>query len=200
MVRSGGDGMSSPPAAADCELIRDGLLGQPVNTASALAFVAIGVMLARRRPVLGGAAIGVGIGSILFHGPMPSWAEWAHDVTLAALIVAVVLEHRWLWVVVATGLLGIGFAALPAAAEATTAVLAVVTLVVIARRVGSRPSSRQLAAFALFAAGVATATLSRTGGPLCAPDSLLQGHAAWHLLGAAGLWAWAQGDALGSRP
>jgi hypothetical protein len=29
---------------------------------------------------------------------------------------------------------------------------------------------------------------SRTGGPWCAPDSLVQGHAAWHLLCAASVW------------
>ena len=29
---------------------------------------------------------------------------------------------------------------------------------------------------------------SRTGGPLCTPDSLLQGHALWHILGAVAMW------------
>ena len=39
---------------------------------------------------------------------------------------------------------------------------------------------------ALFlAAGFALWLPSQTGGPLCDPDSLLQGHAAWHLLPAA---------------
>jgi hypothetical protein len=44
---------------------------------------------------------------------------------------------------------------------------------------------------AALAAGAAAWTLGRTGGPLCDPDSVLQGHAAWHLLSAAALAAWA---------
>ena len=35
--------------------------------------------------------------------------------------------------------------------------------------------------------GVIINGLSRTGGPLCRPESLLQGHAAWHVLSAASL-------------
>ena len=42
-----------------------------------------------------------------------------------------------------------------------------------------------IAGWACFAAAFALWIPSRTGGPLCDPDSLLQGHAAWHLLSAA---------------
>ena len=44
---------------------------------------------------------------------------------------------------------------------------------------------------ALAAAGAAGWWLGRTASPWCDPDSLLQGHAAWHLLGAAALACWA---------
>src|SRR4029453_9922033 len=56
-----------------------------------------------------------------------------------------------------------------------------------ARRAPPRP------AVPAAAAGAACWWLGRTESPCCAPDSLLQPHAAWHLLGAAalGAWAWA---------
>jgi hypothetical protein len=40
--------------------------------------------------------------------------------------------------------------------------------------------------------GVAAATYraSRSGGPLCRPDSLVQGHGLWHGLTALMLWWW----------
>jgi len=39
--------------------------------------------------------------------------------------------------------------------------------------------------------------LGRTGGPICAEGSVLQGHAAWHVLAAAALWVLA--PTLGTR-
>jgi hypothetical protein len=50
-----------------------------------------------------------------------------------------------------------------------------------------------LAALWVGAAGVHVA--SRTGGPLCRPDSRLQGHAAWHALSALALWWWGRSAA-----
>lgn len=46
------------------------------------------------------------------------------------------------------------------------------------------------AAMAAIAAGVVVNLLTRTGAPLCRPDSLLQGHALWHVLTAVGIGAW----------
>ena len=54
--------------------------------------------------------------------------------------------------------------------------------------------------------GAVANVLSRTGAPLCRPDSLLQGHALWHVLTAVGaaLWlaCWSKpgGDAVGRDP
>lgn len=47
--------------------------------------------------------------------------------------------------------------------------------------------------WALAAAGALTLAFalwqpSKTGGPLCVPDSMVQGHAVWHLLGALSTW------------
>jgi hypothetical protein len=79
-------------AAADCEAITAGFLGQPVNALTTVGFVIAGVLVMVRRPEriwVGIALIATGVGSFLFHGPMPAGNEWAHDVTLTWLIVVV---------------------------------------------------------------------------------------------------------------
>ncbi|HLF43892.1 MAG TPA: hypothetical protein VJA46_10265, partial [Acidimicrobiia bacterium] len=79
-------------AAADCESIGVGLLRQPVNSLTTLAFAVAGIVVMTRRPErlwVGIALIATGIGSFLFHGPMPGGSEWAHDVTLAWLLLVV---------------------------------------------------------------------------------------------------------------
>lgn len=47
--------------------------------------------------------------------------------------------------------------------------------------------------FPLTAIGATAHVLGRTGGPLCAPDSILQPHAFWHLTTATTLWLRARG-------
>jgi len=76
------------------------------------------------------------------------------------------------------------------------AVVGFVAVAEIARLVGRArlaPGRRVAyrAALAAAAAGAACWWLGRTQSPWCDPDSLLQGHAAWHLLGAAALACWA---------
>ncbi|MGZ5382886.1 MAG: hypothetical protein ACXWH0_02705, partial [Acidimicrobiia bacterium] len=44
---------------------------------------------------------------------------------------------------------------------------------------------------AMVGTGAIVMILSRTSGPLCAPDSLIQGHAIWHVLAAAGIGLYA---------
>jgi hypothetical protein len=56
------------------------------------------------------------------------------------------------------------------------------------------------AGVAALAVGAACWWLGRTGGPLCDPDSPLQGHAAWHLLTAFALAAWGRTVLLGGTP
>jgi hypothetical protein len=137
--------------ASDCEALRDGWLGQPVNGLSSLAYVLAGVYVVRRDgPPVPALALGaVGVGSVLYHGPMPPGAELVHDGSLVALAAAILVA---LW----------------------------------------RRSLRWPPALAVTAAGVAVAVnvLTRTGAPLCRPASLLQGHAAWHVLTAIALASW----------
>ncbi|MGD2101206.1 MAG: hypothetical protein PVG83_03150 [Acidimicrobiia bacterium] len=80
-------------ALKDCERITESLLGQPVNSLTALAFVIVGSLLfvmTRRRWVAVG-SIGTGVGSFLFHGPMPTGAQLTHDLTLWFLVVVAVI-------------------------------------------------------------------------------------------------------------
>jgi hypothetical protein len=169
--------------AGDCERLQDGLIAQPVNTASALAYVAVGAWLVGRglghggpRPVAEGsgeprrgASVGLvgfglavavaGIGSVDYHGPGSPAAGLLHDGGLYAVV---------------------GFVAWREVARR-----------VGRARLGPRARVAYRAALALAAAGAAGWWVGRTGSPWCDPDSLLQGHAAWHLLGAAALACWA---------
>jgi len=73
---------------SDCEALHAGWLGQPVNAVSSLVYVAAGVWAWRRGgPVAPAAALGlVGLGSVLYHGPMPPGAGPAHNGAIAALL------------------------------------------------------------------------------------------------------------------
>jgi hypothetical protein len=171
--------------AGDCERLHDGLLAQPVNAVSALAYVAVGAwLLGRRQPegsgeprrgapagrLFGLAVAAAGVGSVDFHGPGSPAARLLHDGGLYAVVGYV----AWTEVARRVG----------RARGAGTGV----------PWMGLAPGRRgaYLAALAATAAGAACWWAGRTAGPWCDPDSLLQGHAAWHLLGAAALAAWAR--------
>jgi hypothetical protein len=136
---------------SDCEALRDAWLGQPVNSLSSLAYVVAGAYVLRRGgPRTASLALAsVGVGSVLYHGPMPPGAELVHDGSIVALGAAALIT--W-W-----------------------------------RRGFRRPPAVALVA---GATAMAANILTRTGAPLCRPDSLLQGHAAWHVLTAIALAAW----------
>ncbi len=153
--------------ASDCEAVRDGILGQPANTVTSLAFVAAGLIVldaVRRqragdptRRLFGWLLVAIGIGSVLYHGPHPPGARFVHDLPILGVVAFVVFvevsarrsSERW-----------------PLPRE-TTVVLAVCA-----------------------AAGALTWALGRTGSPLCDPDGVIQLHALWHLFAAAALGLW----------
>jgi hypothetical protein len=180
-------------AAADCETIGAGFLGQPVNAISALGFVIAGLIIVLNRPSLrwvGTATIATGIGSFLFHGPMPPWAEWAHDVTLAWLLSVVAGQGtRWARLSRLPALAGLGalFAVAPAVADPVAVALSVVAVVSLLRR---DRSAATLAPLLLLGAVAVIGRLGATGNPLCDPSSLLQPHAVWHLGAAAAVVWW----------
>jgi hypothetical protein len=203
----------------DCEAYRDAVLGQPASTVSSLAFVAVGVWCwyraaaprARRLElvVFGAVTILVGLGSIAFHGPHPSWSQWAHDVTIAwLLLLAIVLDvaghtrrrGRGLvaWILGCV-VLGVLFWAVPEGQRVVYTLLGA-TLVLLeaatVRRHG-RPwpgdPGFALYAFAVgaFLVGTATFFLGRIDA-WCDPGSWVQGHAIWHVLLAVALAAYVE--------
>lgn len=183
-------------AAADCESIGGGLLGQPVNSITTVAFVAGGLWLVSRHPDrrwVGSALMATGIGSFLFHGPMPVGAQWAHDVSLAWLLLVVAgTGTRWER---ATHLLGLVvlamlFALFPPIADP---VVVAITLIAVVVRIRLDRSVHTRGALALLAASAIIGRLGSTGWPLCDPHSLLQTHGLWHISAAAAVIWWATG-------
>jgi hypothetical protein len=180
-----------PAAAADCERILQSWWGQPVNTVTAAAFIVAGALVwfHRRDSATGALVASIGIGSIAFHGPMPVWGEFVHDVSIVLTMVWVLLVETkrtrlWPW--------GFALAAAtsvtPTVADPVQAVLAVGVLAVVALPKEQR--TQRLRSITVLALGGVVGTLSRTGGPWCASDSLWQGHGVWHLAAAVSLAVW----------
>jgi Ceramidase len=211
---------------SDCEHIGQGLLAQPVNTLSSLAYVVAGILLLRRAlvarssqrvvlTVYAATVVAVGLGSVTFHGPMPSWGRFVHDPSIAAVLafvisydVALVRGANTRGALLGFGaLLGISAIVLAVSPDANNAldsalvVAAVIAEVVVARspkRVAAagglvRRPSVWVAGAAALAVGAALNALGRTAAPLCEPDSLVQLHAVWHVLTAAVLWIYGAG-------
>lgn len=137
-------------ARSDCEQVRGGFIGQPVNTASSLAYCAAGAWIWRRGATapwraVAVAAVTVGVGSAAYHGPGGRLGHLVHD--------------------------------------ASNVVLVATVTAATARTRCSRPALARAAAVTSVI-GVAVHYTSRSGRALCRPDSVLQGHALWHLLGA----------------
>jgi hypothetical protein len=161
----------------------------------------------------------VGLGSLAFHGPGGTIAGWAHDASITALlilIVAVEIGHRagWstrqietAWAVAAAGLVLVE-GAWPMVADPLNAPLAFVAVLgVVGPRVAPRRSrlyrlreGRRRAVpvgVVILGTGALIMLLSRTGGPFCAPDALVQGHAIWHVLAATGTGIYAVSVSIG---
>lgn len=181
-------------AASDCELIRAGFLGQPVNSLTTITFLVAGVWVMRQPRLrwVGVALIATGLGSFVFHGPIPGWSEWAHDVTLAWLILVIGgLQNRWERWSRLPGLaaLAVLFAFLPIAADPVAVALTIVvgaSIVIRRRRDGVT-----LAPVALIVAVAVLGRLGATGWPLCNPSSPWQLHGLWHVGAAVGVAWWA---------
>jgi hypothetical protein len=186
-----------------CELFRPGPMRQPANTLSAFAFIAVGVLLAKRARTRRAAAFCatialIGPGTMALHASMTKWGGNVDTSSMFLFILFAILLNaarlrpaveRVFWPLYATFAVPlvllkfwgtvrgeIIFGALVAAFIGLE--IAVAAL---------RPRDRTAWFFggaAGFAAGFAVWLPSRTPtGALCVdPSSLLQGHAAWHLL------------------
>jgi Ceramidase len=211
---------------SDCEHIGQGLLAQPANTLSSLAYALAGVLLLRRAlagrsgarmaPVVyAGTVIGVGIGSAAFHGPMPAWGRFAHDLSIAAVLAFVMgydvalargaLAKAGLAMSVGvTGACAVVLAVSPDAGYALDVVLvvgAVVAEIGATRSAAGRATADGrlwIVIVGVVAIGALLNALGRTDAQLCEPDSPVQLHALWHVLTAFVLWLYGTA-ALGPR-
>jgi hypothetical protein len=146
---------------SDCERIRGGVLSQPVNASTSLAYAAAaaGMIVPAKRCgglhrvvlILYAASLAaVGVGSVAYHGPQPRWARRVHDGSVAASLACTLL---------------VGVTAQPP---------------LLTRIRGQLPPVLSLAALAgaAYRAG-------RSRSRWCNPASLVQLHGMWHLLSAA---------------
>ena len=199
-----------------CELPRTGeLVLQPANSWSSLGFVAVGVwiLLARtnaRETAFSGwpalwfafTAIVIGVGSFLLHATLTLWGQFA-DVLGMYLLSGFMLVYalqRWrnlphglavgLYVAVCAVLIGF----LWIMPETRRWLFALVLLIAIPLELALARPKRPGVEVRWFVYGLIANTVAfaiwilDNTGTLCAPDSLLQGHAIWHALGAAALY------------
>jgi len=200
------------PDACFCEAIRSDGIKQPANTWSSLAFVVVAVLVLARyakRPSKGAysllyvlALIVVGLGSAWFHATLTFRAQFA-DVLGMYLIATFALLYSIgrLRPLSSTALLS-GYIATnavlamllywhPVVRRFVFALLLVAALsieVIIRRRNGPESSTRHLSkAAAIMGVAFIIWILDFTRA-LCRPESWIQGHAAWHILGAVAAW------------
>ena len=203
---------------ADCEATRDAFLGQPASALSSAAFLVVGVWAlrrargsrARRRElaVFGTTTILVGLGSFAFHGPHPDGSQWAHDVTIAWLLLLLVWfdvgaggrggPSLIAWAVTAAAI-GVVFFIWPDAQRIAYTLLGgtLVVLELDAVRAHRRPrrGEQGFGLYAFAATAFVLGTLSFFVGRLdvlCDPTSWLQWHAVWHVSIAAALAAYVE--------
>lgn len=183
----------NPPIVVDCERIVQGFLAQPVNAVTSLSFVIAGSLIAWQRPDrrLFGLLVGlVGAGSFLFHGPMPFQSEWLHDVTIGWVLAAVALDRKRQWLYLVIPIVAVTFAVWPSGADPIMVLMAAVVVAGEATRGLRQRVVAAPASVGVLVLGAGIGTMSRTGWPWCDPDSLIQGHAVWHLLAATALFVW----------
>jgi hypothetical protein len=190
-------------AEVDCERIRPEWLGQPFNSLTSLIFVAAGATIAGRRPErawVGVALTATGVGSFLFHGPMPAGSQLAHDVSLAWLLATVpAVGTRWdRWVILpGLAVLGAFLAVAPSLADPLFIALTALVLAVLVRR---DRSFTTIGPLALLVISAIVGRLGATGWPLCNAESIIQPHGIWHLGAAVAVTWWALAAPGPTRP
>jgi hypothetical protein len=219
-----------------CEAARDGWLLQPANALSNVGFVVAGLAIgweAQRRqlriPGLAAAyacvVVLLGPGSAAMHATQSALGGWLDTTSmyLVASFAAAYAVMRWwrrgavffwqvfLLLVAACELVGTIDAVVPVFQSWGNVVFgalllkAIVVEVLLWRR-GPERTRLRYGAGAVAAIGLAFAIWNASQHGLCDPDSLLQGHAAWHLLCALSayllfrLWASEVAEVMGNAP
>jgi hypothetical protein len=215
----------APLGAADCEARREGAVAQPVNAVTSTSYLAAGAHVwwrSRRLPprkrwralAFGGALVGVGAGSVAYHGPGGDLSRIAHDATITGLLAVLPVDELarqfgweprraasvWAATVIPA------WSAIAALPEASGAVHGLLGGALAASELDRRrteglrvsPPRRRAArrAEAVATAALATGVLAylggRTSSRFCAPRSLVQLHGVWHVLGAVAAAAWGE--------
>lgn len=200
-----------------CELPRTGtVLLQPANSISSLGYVFAGflmILLARIRDgasafppqaanILGLAAIIVGIGSVLLHATLTLWGQFFDVLGMYLVSGFFLVSALAKWRAIPDRRAAIYYALLCVVLVATLYAMpevrrwlfgVILVLAIIIELVFARPLRPQVHTgyyFAGLIANIVAFTIWNLdqNGQLCAPDSLFQGHAIWHLLGALALW------------
>jgi hypothetical protein len=205
------------PADCFCEAVRDQLVRQPANALSGLSFVGVGLLaLSRRRrrhrapEPCGGelaeylfalAASVIGAGTVFYHASL-TFVGQTLDVFGMYLFVTMIglsiLIRRWSLSVRMTVVLGtlvntLLLVLLIAAPEYRRIMFAALVVMVIGLESSVRRrrevGGRQLfwLATGILAGGFVVWAIDYTR-VACSPGSWLQGHAVWHLCGAAAVW------------
>jgi hypothetical protein len=205
------------PAHCFCEAVRSQLVRQPSNSISGLAFLTVGILVlgfpsagqsvVREFPqvyvwLYALATLLIGAGTIFYHASLTFWGQ-AADVLGMYLIATFLVLYNAARVrevrpataavlyIAANAILLAGLIVVPAARRWVFAVLIVAALVLELAARRREPNIRDpkyfLAAVAVLAAGFLVWTLDITH-RVCSPTSWLQGHAVWHVAGAASAW------------
>jgi Ceramidase len=200
-----------------CELPRIGMLiVQPANSWSSYGYAFAGflmIVLARGQRwtsgfpafgavTFGATAIFVGLGSVLLHATLTLWGQFfdvlgmylvSGFMLVGALAKARGLSNRQA-VMLYLGVVGALALVLLAMPEVRRWLYGVVLIIAIILELGIarplRPSVQTPYYFFGIAAKATAFTIWNLDqrGIVCAPQSLVQGHAIWHLLGALALW------------
>lgn len=200
-----------------CEMPRVGsLILQPSDSWSAMGYVFVGLLMivmsqgsgwrSAMPPVaasvFGVTAITVGLGSVMLHATLTLWGQF-FDVLGMYLVGSFMLVSalaRWrripdraailLYLVLCTALVSV----LIVMPEVRRWLFAVVLLTAIALELGFARRLRPGAQLRYYLLGILAKAIAFTiwnldqHGLVCSPQSLVQGHAIWHLLGACALF------------
>lgn len=202
-----------------CEAIRSGTVKQPVNAWSSLAFTLAGFLVAGRAwrllrepgfasgkaALYAASLVVIGLGSAFYHATLTFVGQF-FDVMgmylLATFLVVADLQmlgwvrRNWFGrIYISLNLaLAAGLIWLPEARRWLFLILIVIVILfeALLRQLGRLRRTTLWFGLALGAFGLAFVVWNLDNGRVwCAPESLLQGHALWHLLGAlAGWWMW----------